>query len=275
MSRALSTLPSASCDNGSAMNARIDPQAGPGVITIDRASPVPLYFQLAQHFETAIRSGTLKAGARLDNEVELAERLGLSRPTVRAAFGYLANKGMVIRKRGAGTLVAKERIDRDVELTSLYDDLAASGRSPATRVVRNEVGHAPDNVARALKLPERALVICLERIRLADGEPIALMHNFLPAGLVHLSSEMLAEHGLYELLRASGIRLGSATQRMSAKNATAVEGRILNETRGAALLTMERVAFDDSDRPIEFGQHLYRASRYAFTTTLPGQARPH
>jgi DNA-binding GntR family transcriptional regulator len=256
------------------MNPNLQPTTGPDVITIDRASPVPLYFQLAQHFESAIRSGTLKAGARLDNEVELAERLGLSRPTVRAAFLYLANKGMVTRKRGAGTLVANERIDRDVELTSLYDDLAAAGRAPATKVIKNEVGHAPEQVARSLRLPDRALVICLERIRMADGEPIALMHNFLPAGLTHLSSEMLAEHGLYELLRASGIRLGSATQRMSAKNASAAEARILGETRGAALLTMERIAFDDGDHPIEFGQHLYRASRYAFTTTMPGAPRP-
>ena len=100
------------------------------MITIDRTSPVPLYFQLAQHFEAAIRSGALKVGSRLDNEVQLAERLGLSRPTVRAAFQYLSNKGLVVRKRGAGTLVANERIDRDVELTSLYDDLAAAGRSP-------------------------------------------------------------------------------------------------------------------------------------------------
>src|SRR5271166_5143999 len=143
-----------------------------GPITIDRTSPVPLYFQLAQYFESAIRSGALKVGARLDNEVELAERLGLSRPTVRAAFLYLANKGMVVRKRGSGTLVAKERIDRDVELTSLYDDLATAGRTPATKVIKNEVGHASDVVAEALQLPERALVLCLERIRFADGEPI-------------------------------------------------------------------------------------------------------
>ena len=237
-------------------------------IVIDRTSPVPLYFQLAQQYETAIRSGTLKVGSRLDNEADLAVRLGLSRPTVRAAFLYLSNKGLVVRKRGAGTLVAKEKIDRDVELTSLYDDLAASGRQPATRVLKAEVSHASDQVAEALQLPERALVISLERIRLADGEPIALMHNFLPAALVHLSSEMLAEHGLYELLRASGIRLGSATQRMSAKNASATEARILNETRGAALLTMERTAYDESGRPVEFAQHLYRASRYAFTTSM-------
>ena len=244
------------------------PAVSPTPITIDRTSPVPLYFQLAQHFEAAIRSGALKVGARLENEVQLAERLGLSRPTVRAAFQYLSNKGLVVRKRGAGTLVANERIDRDVELTSLYDDLAAAGRAPETTVIRNEVTHASERVAAALHLPEPAMVVSLERLRLADGEPIALMHNFLPTGLVHLSIDMLEQHGLYELLRASGIRLGSATQRMCAKNASAMEARILHENRGAALLTMERIAYDETGRPLEFAQHLYRASRYAFTTSL-------
>jgi DNA-binding GntR family transcriptional regulator len=240
-----------------------------GPITIDRTSPVPLYFQLAQYFESAIRSGVLKVGTRLENEVQLAEMLGLSRPTVRAAFLYLANKGLVVRKRGAGTLVANERIDRNVELTSLYDDLAASGRKPATRVLKAEVSHASDQVAEALQVPERALVMSLERIRLADGEPMALMHNYLPAGLVQLNVDMLEQHGLYELLRASGVGLYSATQRMGAKNASASEARTLDETRGTALLTMERIAYDQVGRPVEFARHLYRASRYAFTTSFP------
>jgi DNA-binding GntR family transcriptional regulator len=95
------------------------------------------------------------------------------------------------------------------------------------------------------------------------------MHNYLPAGLIQLSIEMLEEHGLYELLRAAGIGLYSATQRMCAKNASAAEARTLNETRGAALLTMERIAYDQAGRPVEFARHLYRASRYAFTTHLP------
>ena len=242
------------------------------VIQVDRASPVPLYFQLARQFETAIETGQLRPGARLENEVDLAERLGLSRPTVRAAFGYLVSRGLVVRKRGAGTLVTDQAIDRDLELTSLYDDLAAAGRRPATVVIKNEVGHASDSVARALMVAERALVICLERVRLAEDEPIALLRNFLPAALVHLNTEMLAEHGLYELLRASGVRLGSATQRISAKNATTTEARILHETRGSALLTMERIAYDDGGRPVEFGQHLYRPSRYALTITMPRAA---
>ena len=104
---------------------------------------------------------------------------------------------------------------------------------------------------------------------MADGEPMALMHNYLPAGLVQLNVEMLEEHGLYELLRASGIGLYSATQRMGAKNASTAEAHMLNETRGTALLTMERTAYDQSGRPVEFARHLYRASRYAFTTSFP------
>ena len=237
-------------------------------VSIDRSSPVPLYFQLAQHLETEIRSGSLPVGTRLENEVALARELGLSRPTVRAAFGYLAERGMVARKRGYGTVVTREKLNRDVQLTSLHDDLIRAGQQPATKVLRNEVAVASESVAAALDLPEGSLVICLERIRFADGEPIALMHNFLPAALVRLNDEALETHGLYEILRAAGIALTSATQRMSAKNALAAEARLLDEPRGAALLTMERTVLDDRDRPVEFGQHVYRASRYSLRTSL-------
>jgi DNA-binding GntR family transcriptional regulator len=237
-------------------------------VSIDRSSPVPLYFQLAQHLEAEIRSGSLPVGTRLENEVALARELGLSRPTVRAAFGYLAERGMVARKRGYGTVVTREKLNRDVQLTSLHDDLIRAGQQPSTKVLRNEVAVASESVAASLDLPEGSLVICLERIRFADGEPIALMHNFLPAALVRLNDEALETHGLYEILRASGIALTSATQRMSAKNALAAEARLLDEPRGAALLTMERTVLDDRDRPVEFGQHVYRASRYSLRTSL-------
>ena len=237
-------------------------------VSIDRSSPVPLYFQLAQHLEAEIRSGSLPVGTRLENEVALARELGLSRPTVRAAFGYLAERGMVARKRGYGTVVTREKLNRDVQLTSLHDDLIRAGQKPATKVLRNEVAVASESVAAALELAEGSLVICLERLRFADGEPIALMHNFLPAALVRLNDEALETHGLYEILRAAGIALTSATQRMSARNALAAEARLLDEPRGAALLTMERTVLDDRDRPVEFGQHVYRASRYSLRTSL-------
>ena len=76
-------------------------------MVLSRSSPVPLYFQLAQHIENEIRSGNLASGDRLENEVKIAEELGLSRPTVRAAFSYLVDKGLVLRRRGQGTVVTK------------------------------------------------------------------------------------------------------------------------------------------------------------------------
>jgi DNA-binding GntR family transcriptional regulator len=237
-------------------------------MVLNRSSPVPLYFQLAQHIENEIRSGNLASGDRLENEVKIAEELGLSRPTVRAAFSYLVDKGLVLRRRGQGTVVTKGKVSRSVKLTSLFDDLAEAGKSPSTRVIHNEVIKASDLVKRALELADDQFVIYLERLRFGDGEPIALMHNFIPTSLVTMSNEMLEQHGFYELLRAGGVFPDHATQRISAKNSSTNESVLLDEPRGTALLTMERTTYDVTGRAIEFGQHVYRASRYALVSAV-------
>src|SRR5579859_6515547 len=103
-------------------------------IRVDRSSPVPLYYQVAQHLEHMIESGELPMGTRLENETDLADQLGLSRPTMRRAIEYLVGRGLLARKRGIGTQVVHAKVTRDVELTSLYDDLAKTGRAPSTRV---------------------------------------------------------------------------------------------------------------------------------------------
>lgn len=99
-------------------------------IDLDRSSPIPLYFQVAEQISEAIRRGDLIPGSRLDNEILLADRLGLSRPTVRQAIQYLVDKGLLVRKRGVGTQVVHGQVKRSVELTSLYDDLRGAGQSP-------------------------------------------------------------------------------------------------------------------------------------------------
>ena len=122
-------------------------------IQVDRNSPVPLYFQVAQHLEQMIESGDLATGTRLENETGLADQFGLSRQTMRRAIEYLVDRGLLVRRRGVGTQVVHAKVRRQVELTSLYDDLAASGRTPTTRVLKAEVSHASDQVADALQLP--------------------------------------------------------------------------------------------------------------------------
>src|ERR1700743_2648653 len=96
-------------------------------LRVDRNSPVPLYFQVAQHLEHLIESGEMPTGTRLENEIDLADQLGLSRPTMRRAIQYLVDRGLLVRKRGVGTQVVQAKVRRQIELTSLHD---AGGRGP-------------------------------------------------------------------------------------------------------------------------------------------------
>lgn len=238
------------------------------LITIDRGSPVPLYFQFAQQLQKLIETGVLPPGTRLSNEVALADQFGLSRPTMRQAMQHLVDKGLLARKRGVGTQVVTNRIRRQIEFTSLYDDLAREERRPRTEVLSIATVPADADVAAALRLDEGAEVLAMERLRFADDEPIALMRNHLPVGLIELTSESLVEAGLYQLLRQSGIGLSTARQSIGARRATAAEAELLDEGRGATLLTMNRTAYDASGKPVEYGAHVYRASRYSFEMTV-------
>lgn len=237
-------------------------------VSVDRTSPVPLYFQVAQQIEAAIRDGRLPPGSRLENEIQLAERYGLSRPTIRQAIQHLVDKGLLVRKRGVGTQVVQAQVRRSVELTSLYDDLLAAGRSPSTRVLERGTLPADEEVARELDVAPGTEVVRLRRLRLSGDQPLALLTNHLPVGLVDLTADDLAAHGLYEMLRAAGVNLRIAHQTIGARGATAAEARLLDERRGVPLLTMTRVAYDDQGRPVEYGRHVYRAGRYSFALTL-------
>ena len=235
---------------------------------IDRNSPVPLYFQVAQHLENAISSGAIPPGTLFDNEIVLADQLGLSRPTMRRAMQHLVDKGLIVRRRGIGTRVVQPKVRRPLELTSLYDDLTRTGQAPTTRVITFEDIGADEEVAERLGVPEGSPVVTVVRLRSARDRPIAKMTNYLPAGIVHFDAETLESHGLYELLKSGGIVLHSASQIVGARTATAAEARLLEEPRGAALLTMQRQTFDDHGSVVEFGTHLYAASRYSFEINL-------
>ncbi|MEU6737925.1 GntR family transcriptional regulator [Streptosporangium sandarakinum] len=237
-------------------------------IDLDRSSPVPLYFQMAERIAEAIQNGELPSGTRLDNEVQLADQLGLSRPTVRQAIQYLVDKGLLVRKRGVGTQVVHGQVKRAVELTSLYDDLRRAGQQPETRVLSIDTVPAEEDVAGVLGVAPGTPVLRLERIRYASGEPLALLHNWLPAGAASLTAEALQARGLYELLRSAGVRMRVANQRIGARTATPAEARLLEERRGCPLLTMVRTTYDDQGRAVEHGSHVYRASHYALEVTL-------
>lgn len=237
-------------------------------LVVSRSTPVPLYFQLAQQLESAISSGRLAPGTRVETEVELAKRLGLSRPTVRQAMDYLADKGVIVRQRGAGTRVVSAGLRRPLELSSLHEDLQRSGKTPTTVVLSNLIEPSTPEVAEALRLTPGESVTALVRLRGAMGQPLARMTNYLPRSLGEMSSVALGQQGLYELIQERGVRLHSASQVIGARTASVAEARLLEERKNAALLTMQRTTVDDRGNVVEYGTHIYAASRYSFELSL-------
>jgi GntR family transcriptional regulator len=228
-----------------------------------------LYHQIAVQLTDAIESGRLPKGEYLENEILLAEQWQVSRPTVRQAILELVQHGLLVRRRGVGTQIVNDEIRRPIRLSSLHDDLAATGHGPTTEVLRLDRVPAPADVAFALALPPGAEVVFVERCRSANGTRLAIMRNWLlPAVAADLTVADLERGGLYENLRAAGCRPHSAFQRIGAAVAGDVDAAILGLPPGAPLVTMRRVMQDDTGRTVEVGDHVYDATQYSFEMTV-------
>lgn len=232
-------------------------------IVLNRVSPVPLYHQLSRQLVAAIETGRLPKGSFLDNELDLADRWQVSRPTVRRAIQDLVDAGMLVRRRGVGTQVVNDQVRRPFKLSSLFDDLAAIGREPVTRVIRLERVGADDQTADDLDIAPGDEVVHIERVRSVASQPLAIMRNWLRVDVASsITADELIGRGLYALLRERGVRPHSAVQRLGAVAAAEADAALLQLAVGAPLVTMRRIMQDDTGRVVEIGDHRYDAAHY-------------
>jgi GntR family transcriptional regulator len=237
-------------------------------VRIDRDTPVPLYHQLAEQLSAAITRGDLQPGDPFENEVAMADRLALSRPTVRRAIQELVSQGLLLRRRGLGTTVASRHIHRRAELTSLFDDLRREGGGdPRTTVLTHEFVEDPV-AASAMGLPVDTPLLHVIRLRSNGDRPLAILQNWLPPRYADISRDELEHDGLYALLRARGGKPVVAHQRIGARTPTASERRHLQLRPSQPVLTMTRTAFDAVGDPVEYGDHCYHAEDYSIEVML-------
>ena len=236
-------------------------------ITIDRGSTTPLHLQVSEPISRMILAGELGPGQLLEDEVTLAERLHISRPTVRRAFQDLVNDGLLSRRRGIGTRVTLPHIHRKIALSSLYDDLLSEGLSPQTDVLSYEVRLADKTTAARLNCDPGQETVVIERLRWSDGHPLALMKNTIPADCAPSLTE-LTRTGLYRGMAERGIKPTSAIQTVGARVASDRDATLLHLDKGSPLLTAERTAFTEDGRIVDLGEHIYDATRYQVTFTL-------
>lgn len=240
-------------------------------VTLDRESTVPLYLQLAEQLLQGLEAGHIRAGDPFENEVELAERLNLSRPTVRRAIAELVARGLLVRRRGIGTVVASRWVHRMGRPNSIYDDLTAAKRAPRSQLLELDFDVTHRKAAQHLDLPSRTPLIHITRLRLVGSLPLAILENWLPPTTPvrhYLTPERLETTGLYALMREAGVHPVTAVQTFGARNATGRERSLLRLSRADPLLTMNRRAFDADGTAIECGEHCYRGDQYAIEVSV-------
>lgn len=237
---------------------------------LNKHSPVPLYLQLKKLLEAQVASGDLPPHGRVPSERELSEQYDISRMTARQALTELIQEGRLYTSRGKGTFVAEPKIRQSVQsLTSFTEDMRARGFTPTTRLVRLEQTTASDMIAARLRIPEGAPVVCIERLRLADDEPMALETACLFFDGVERLLHINHDGSLYAVLREQFELIPcEAVQEFDAVMALPRERSLLQLSEGSPVLRIQRTTFDATQRPFEFVQSIYRGDRYRFVARL-------
>jgi GntR family transcriptional regulator len=239
--------------------------------TIIRNSPVPRYHQLKEILRDRIRQGEWKPGDLIPSERELSETYDISRMTARQAITDLVNEGVFFREQGKGTFVSQNRITQQLlRLTGFTEDIRNRGQHPSTKVLSAAMLPADEVTAGHLRIEPGTLVYCLRRLRLADGEPLAIEVSSLNfKGSEALLEEDLEHNSLYQLLENTfGLPLVEAEQEIEAGLASPEDAETLQIPVGSSVLYTRRTTFTDRNRPIEYARSVYRGTKYTFYAHL-------
>ncbi len=229
--------------------------------------PVPKHVQLRQSLLAAM-DDELSPGAMIPSERELMVRHGVSRATVRAAIAGLVSDGRLAKVPGKGTVVTRPRVESQLHLASFTQDMRRRGHRPTTRLLACATEPADPTLATALGLDADASLWRIERLRLADGEPMAVETSWYPeAAFPDLDAENL-QSSLYAILESSyGVVITGAEQTVWTEPADRTHARLLDAPKGAPLFVFDRVA-SSSERPVERTVSRYRGDRYQLTMSL-------
>ena len=210
------------------------------------------------------------AGTAMPTERELCLTFGVSRATVRQALGQLEIEQRIYRRQGKGTFVARPKIEQRLELMSHTEGMRESGIVPSSKLLDVRRFPAGLDVGAQLELSPKAEVLRIERLRLADGDPIAIEVLYLNADRFDGITSALSDNAsLYQLLSSNyGVELASAEETIEAVVAEGREAGLLKCQPGMPLLMLSRRSMDTSDQPTEFVRSLYRGDRYRFQTGL-------
>jgi GntR family transcriptional regulator len=212
----------------------------------------------------------LSVGDAIPAERQLGIDLGVSRLTVRAALDELVREGYLVRRRGAGTFVAEPKVAKGIDITSFSDDMRARGLTPGSRTLDLHVEMAGARLGRILHVSPSEEILSAKRLRLADGDAMAIEMLHTRASLVPgLSARDLELNSFYDLLSDRyGISIVGGTQTVEPTVTNDEESKALGVPLHSPALLFERVTRASSGDVVEFTSSTYRGDRYRIVTEI-------
>jgi GntR family transcriptional regulator len=232
---------------------------------------VPRYHQIAHTLRERITASGQTPGERLGNQRGLAREFGVTLMTLRHALDLLERDGLIARRHGLGTFVARPAIDYDIlQLRALAGDLSALGEDVATRFLRSHFAPADRRVAEALGLVEAAEVFVLERLRLVHGEPVSFQASYLPAAVgAEVSRADLTVTPLRQVLTFKlGIEIAAARETVSAVPLDRRAARELGCRPGVAAFRSDRVSVGADGTPVVYDRVFIPGDRFRITRSI-------
>jgi GntR family transcriptional regulator len=240
--------------------------------SVDFDSNIPYYIQLIEALKTMIASSQWKPGDQIPSEPKLCESYGVSRTVVRQALREIELAGLIVRRKGKGTFVAEPKISESLaqKLTGFYQDMVERGHQPVTQVLHQNVVPAAQKEAGFLGIEPGAPVIDIERLRFVEGEPIVLVHSYLPHALCPpLADADLTNQSLYAFIEQfSGLVIAYGRRSIEAVGANEREARLLQVKIGSPLILLDSVSFLEDGTPIEYYHAVHRGDRSRFEVEL-------
>lgn len=233
----------------------------------DVIAAMPVYLQLEIILTERIRSGELKAGSRLPSESELAAEFKVSRSTVRKALDRLAADGLIVKWPGKGSYVSAERLKMTPTSLSFSQQMIAAGHSVSTKVLLRKVIPAPEPIAQALGLPPGGRVVYFRRLRILDGEPVAIHTTFLPyPQYEQVTIEKLEQtQSLSQVMEeVAGVRVVSSRDVLSVIQADATDASLLNIPPNSPVVLVRGVGYTLAGIPARCTEAIYRSDRFEF-----------
>jgi GntR family transcriptional regulator len=240
-------------------------------VKVDTESALPLYAQVESILAARIADGTYPVGSRFPKEEDLIESYSVSRTTIRQAIQNLIRRGLVEIRRGKGTFVLQPKINQELtQLSGFVEDMQVLGRRASARVLDKQIVPASSDVARQLKVTEGTQVVCIQRVRLADGVPLSFDETFLPRELGDKIIENdLETEPIFSLLEQKyQTPLLEAEYRLEAVSADQAVARALAVSPGSPIFLIERTSYTSGHHPVDYEKLYYRGDQIRFVTRL-------